>query len=171
MHLSSVCEYRDAEGNKLFKALEESKSTYEDMKINTDALNIMKSGDYVAPADKHVSFSPEPEVKGKYYESNLNNHLKPKICLCLNHAVLASKVSIIQGISQYNLAYTELWNHLCNQQLEKNRIAKNVMATSFIEKYTYSVFLTSNNWNSIMCVQYDTLLYIFIKHLTLYLQC
>ena len=71
MHLSSVCEYRDAEGNKLFKALEESKSTYEDMKINTDALNIMKSGDYVAPADKHVSFSPEPEVKGKYFASNM----------------------------------------------------------------------------------------------------
>ncbi|XP_069137700.1 uncharacterized protein [Argopecten irradians] len=46
---------RDAEGKKLYAAMEEKKAALDDNKINVEALQIIRTGDYVAPVSRQVS--------------------------------------------------------------------------------------------------------------------
>ncbi|XP_060074621.1 myosin-1B-like [Ylistrum balloti] len=46
---------RDAEGKKVYAAMEEKKTVLDDSKINMEALQIMKTGDYIAPVSRQVS--------------------------------------------------------------------------------------------------------------------
>ena len=61
-HLWYLLICRDAEGEKLFRALERSQKEHEDIQIKIEALTIMQTGDYKAPIQREKTII-EGEIK------------------------------------------------------------------------------------------------------------
>ncbi|XP_033749240.1 myosin-9-like [Pecten maximus] len=59
---------RDAEGKKVYGAMDEKKTALDDSKINVEALQIMKSGDYIAPVSRQVSSVQDIKEEGAMVE-------------------------------------------------------------------------------------------------------
>ncbi|OWF39036.1 myosin-1B-like [Mizuhopecten yessoensis] len=59
---------RDAEGKKVYAAMEEKKAALDDSKINMEALKIMKTGDYVAPISRQASSVQDIKEEGAMVE-------------------------------------------------------------------------------------------------------
>ncbi|XP_052100281.1 putative protein tag-278 isoform X1 [Mytilus californianus] len=69
---------RDAEGEKLFRALEVSKKEHEDIQIKIEALTIMQTGDYKAPIQREKTVIEEetPVKQMEQQMSELDNKLE-----------------------------------------------------------------------------------------------
>ncbi|XP_071166574.1 uncharacterized protein [Mytilus edulis] len=69
---------RDAEGEKLFRALEVSKKEHEDLQIKIEALTIMQTGDYKAPIQREKTVIEEetPVKQMEQQMSELDNKLE-----------------------------------------------------------------------------------------------